>query len=139
LASARPFEIEYDAHISWEDSGTGIYDSDEGRMMFMEERTTTVHKTHEASVDVHLTFDVLAPKVDEIDLVHPTNSIGIRIPASYGGGDQLVRPHPNVLLARRVWVIPMVERLNSGLPMPSVLCTRYRIWPRGNRPAGFRR
>jgi hypothetical protein len=84
------FEIEYDGDISWEDSSTGVYDNEEGRMMFMEERSTTVHKTHEAFVDVHLTFNGLDPDefdVDEVDLVDPTGSIGIRVPSSHWEDD----------------------------------------------------
>jgi hypothetical protein len=84
------FDIEYAADISWDDSSTGIYDSEEGRMMFMEERRTTVNKTHEAFVDVHLTFNGLDPaefEVDEVDLVDPTGSIGIRTPSSHWEDD----------------------------------------------------
>src|SRR5581483_6168906 len=33
-----PFEIENEADISWEDSRTGVYDNQEGRVMFMETR-----------------------------------------------------------------------------------------------------
>lgn len=80
------FDLEYNADLSWDDSSTDVYDSEEGRMMFMETRSTIVRKTHEVVVDVHLTFNGLDPDefdVEEVDLVEPMNSIGIRVPPTY--------------------------------------------------------
>jgi len=78
------FDAEYEAAISYEDSTTGVYDSEEGRMMFMETRDVTARKKRELVVDVHLTFNGLDPdefEVDEVDLVEPAKGYGIRLPA----------------------------------------------------------
>jgi hypothetical protein len=79
------FDIEYDAYLSWDDSTTGVYDSEEGVMMFMETRESTVGKTSEVVVDVHITFSGVNPEefeISEVELVEPTHSIGIHVPQS---------------------------------------------------------
>ncbi|HZS60318.1 MAG TPA: hypothetical protein VFA43_13670 [Gemmatimonadaceae bacterium] len=43
-----PFEIENEADISWEDSRTGVYDNQEGRVMFMETRRNEKIQTRPA-------------------------------------------------------------------------------------------
>jgi hypothetical protein len=77
------FEADYNAYVSYEDSTSGVYDSEEGRMMFMETRNVTARKTHELVVDLHINFSGFDPDefdVDEVILVEPASGIRIRVP-----------------------------------------------------------
>jgi hypothetical protein len=77
------FEADLDAHLSYEDSNTGIWDSEDKVMLFMEHRSLTVKHSEELIMEVHATFEGINPKkfhMDSIELVEPSESIGISTP-----------------------------------------------------------
>lgn len=70
----------YEAELSYEDSDTGIWDSEEGEKLFMEEVNETVEGEHDLVVSVHATFDGVDSDVFEIshtELTDPPSGFGI--------------------------------------------------------------
>jgi PIN domain len=74
------FKAQYDAELSYDDSTTGIYDSEEKQMLFMDHVTKTVSDEFDLVVQVEVTFDGLKPRafqVVSVDLVEPSRGFGI--------------------------------------------------------------
>jgi hypothetical protein len=85
-----PFEAHFDANLSYDDSSTGMWDSEDKQMLFMEHRNVTVKKRDDLTVEVHVRFDGLDPKkfeIDRVDLVEPSSGYGIRAP-QHDWGDE---------------------------------------------------
>jgi hypothetical protein len=75
------FSAKFNAYLTYSDATTGIYDHEDGRMMFMEEREETVSRDEVLVVDVHATFDGTDPEsfdIDGVDVVDPAKGYGIR-------------------------------------------------------------
>jgi hypothetical protein len=74
------FETHFDAHLSYDDSSTGVWDSEDGVMMFMDHKEETVKRKDDLVVEVRVTFEGMDPQefeIDEIDLVEPSRGYGI--------------------------------------------------------------
>ena len=75
------FHVNFKAHLSYSDSSTGVWDSEAGRMMFMEERQEDVERDDEFIVDVHVTYQGADPKsfeIDQIELTEPREGYAIK-------------------------------------------------------------
>jgi hypothetical protein len=74
------FKAQYDADLSYDDSTTGIYDSEDKQMLFMDHVTKTVSDEIDLVVQVEVAFDGLKPRkfqVVPVDLVEPSRGFGI--------------------------------------------------------------
>jgi hypothetical protein len=74
------FKAQYDAELSYDDSTTGVYDSEEKQMLFMDHVTKTVSDEIDLVVQVEVAFDGLKPRafrVVSVDLVEPSQGFGI--------------------------------------------------------------
>jgi hypothetical protein len=75
------FKASVDVHLSYDDSSTGTYDSEEKRMLFMERVNEIVEREEDVVVEVRATIDGLDPDafdVVDVDLVEPSGDQGIR-------------------------------------------------------------
>src|ERR1017187_3837474 len=54
--------VDFEAQLSYSDTTTGIWDSEDGRMMFMEQREEDVSLNEYLVVDVHATFEGTDPE-----------------------------------------------------------------------------
>ena len=69
-----------DAHLSYTDSSTGMYDSETKSMMFMEHKHETLDKEDEFIIEVRVTFEVFDPasfKITETSLVQPDDGYSV--------------------------------------------------------------
>ena len=72
--------VHYDAHLSYEDSNSGIYDKEEGRLLFANFVNETVSQPELLIVTVRATFKGIEPKafrIRDIQLTDPTKGFGI--------------------------------------------------------------
>ena len=77
------FDAQYNAHLSYEDSTTGMWDSEDKVLRFMENRSVTVKGTHDLVIQVQVKFDGMNARkfqVESIDLVEPSDGFGISTP-----------------------------------------------------------
>ena len=75
------FHANSQAHLSYSDSSTGIWDSEDGRMMFMEEREEEVDLDDDLVVEFHVTFEGADPdtfEIDQVKLTEPSEGYGIK-------------------------------------------------------------
>jgi hypothetical protein len=81
------FEGTFDATLSYEDSSSGIYDSETKGMMFMDHKEETLEKEEEFVVEVKVTFatfDQEAFEIEEINLIEPDDSYSVSTSKSDG-------------------------------------------------------
>jgi hypothetical protein len=81
------FAPRFDEHLSYDDSNTGIWDSEDEEMMFMDHKEETVQRTDELLVDVRVTFEGTDPgkfRIENVDLVEPARGYGITTPELEG-------------------------------------------------------
>ena len=74
------FRGRFDAHLSYDDSSTGIYDNETKSMMFMERKHETVNKDETFVIEVRVRFDVFDPdtfEIEETSLVHPDDGYSV--------------------------------------------------------------
>ena len=74
------FRGRFDAHLSYTDSSTGVYDNETKSMMFMEHKEETLDKEEEFVVEVKVEFEVFDPnsfKIDETSLVQPGDGYSV--------------------------------------------------------------
>lgn len=74
------FTAQYDADLSYEDSSTGVYDSEDKRMMFMDHVNETVQDSELLSMTVKATFDGTDEdqfEIDDIELTDPSSGFGV--------------------------------------------------------------
>jgi len=74
------FRGEFDAYLSYDDSTTGVYDSETRSMMFMEHKHETLRKKEEFIIEVKVEFEVFDPdsfKIDETSLVQPDGGYSV--------------------------------------------------------------
>ena len=73
-------DVQYEAHLSYDDSSTGTYDREEGGLVFMEHVTETVHGSTQLTVTVTAVFDGTDTdefEMHDIELVEPSAGFGI--------------------------------------------------------------
>jgi predicted nucleic acid-binding protein len=71
------FEVNFLAHLSYDDSDTGTYDHEDKRMVFMKHVNETQNKTEELVVEVRVGFDEIDPagfNIDNVQLTSPDES-----------------------------------------------------------------
>ncbi|MYJ95847.1 MAG: hypothetical protein F4053_09760 [Proteobacteria bacterium] len=81
------FDAEYDAYLSYDDSSTGSYDSEEGRLLYMEHKTETVNGTERLFVTVTASFqgmEELDFQLVDVDLTSPSAGFGIETEKNAG-------------------------------------------------------
>lgn len=74
------FTAHYDADLSYDDSSTGVYDSEDKRMMFMDHVRETVQDSKLLSMTVKATFDGTDENefdINDIELSDPSSGFGI--------------------------------------------------------------
>lgn len=74
------FNVTFDAHLSYDDSETGMWDSEEGEMIGMEHVDETVQGEDHLVVEVRAILEGLDPDefdIDDIDLIEPARGYGI--------------------------------------------------------------
>ena len=74
------FKGKFDAHLSYNDSSTGMYDSETKSMLFMEHKHETVDKEEEFIIEVKVKFEVFDPdsfKIEETSLVQPDDGYSV--------------------------------------------------------------
>ena len=74
------FRGQFNAHLSYDDSDTGIYDNETQSMMFMEHKHETLDKEEEFIVEVKVQFEVFDPdsfKIEETSLVQPDDGYSV--------------------------------------------------------------
>ena len=74
------FQGKFDAHLSFDDSSSGVYDSETKSTMFMERRRETQELEEEFVVEVKVKFEVFDPdkfEIDEVTLEHPDESYSV--------------------------------------------------------------
>jgi hypothetical protein len=75
------FRVTYNAHLSYTDSSTGVWDSEDGRMMFMEHREEDVEREEEVVVEVRVVFMGTDPEafgIEDVDLTEPADGFAIK-------------------------------------------------------------
>lgn len=71
---------EFDAHLSYTDSSTGIYDDETKSMMFMERKHETLNKEEEFIIEVKVRFEVFDPdsfEIEETSLLQPNDGYSV--------------------------------------------------------------
>ena len=74
------FQGKFDAHLSFDDSSSGVYDSETKSTMFMERRRETQELEEEFVVEVKVKFEVFDPdkfEIEEVTLEHPDESYSV--------------------------------------------------------------
>ena len=74
------FDAQYEAFLTYDDSSTGIYDSEEGERLFMDHVTETVHGSAQLLVTVTGTFagtDADGFDIRDVGLTEPSEGFGI--------------------------------------------------------------
>ena len=74
------FKGKFDAHLSYDDSSTGMYDNETKSMMFMERKHETLDKEEEFIIEVKVEFEVFDPdsfKIEETSLVQPDDGYSV--------------------------------------------------------------
>jgi hypothetical protein len=69
------FKTSVDISLSYDDSSTGSYDSEDTRMVFMDHVNETVSREEDLVVEVQVSFDGVDPdafEVDDVNLVDPS-------------------------------------------------------------------
>ena len=75
------FRVDFEAQLSYSDTTTGIWDSEDGRMMFMEQREEDVSLNEYLVVDVHATFEGTDPEsfeIDDVQIMEPSKGYAIK-------------------------------------------------------------
>ena len=70
----------FDAHLSYTDSSTGMYDNETKSMMFMEHKHETLDKDEEFIIEVKVKFEVFDPdsfEIEETSLVQPDDGYSV--------------------------------------------------------------
>jgi hypothetical protein len=74
------FQGKFDAHLSYDDSSSGVYDSETKSQMFMERRRETQELEEEFVVEVKVKFKIFDPdsfEIEEVALQHPDESYSV--------------------------------------------------------------
>jgi hypothetical protein len=72
--------VYYDAELSYEDSDTGIWDSEDKQLLFMDQVDETVEGNRDVVVTVRTKFDGTDPdelEMTDTELTEPTSGFGI--------------------------------------------------------------
>ena len=70
----------FNAHLSYTDSSTGMYDNETKSMMFMEHKHETLDKEEEFIIEVKVKFEVFDPdrfEIEETSLVQPDDGYSV--------------------------------------------------------------
>jgi hypothetical protein len=81
------FNPVYKARLHYEDSATASYDSEDGRLIYVQDRIEEVQREQKLIVEVSVDFDRREPgrlKIADISLTHPSDGLGIEIERNYG-------------------------------------------------------
>ena len=74
------FRGRFDAHLSYDDSSTGIYDKETKSMMFVERKHETVNKEEAFIIEVRVRFEVFDPdsfEIEETSLIQPDDGYSV--------------------------------------------------------------
>ena len=74
------FKGKFYAHLSYDDSSTGMYDNETKSMMFMERKHETLDQEEEFIIEVKVEFEVFDPdsfKIEETSLVQPDDGYSV--------------------------------------------------------------
>ena len=74
------FDATYSADLSYNDSATASYDSEDGKLMYVERRKEEVERRQELVVEVRVAYEHLDPnsfEVTDVSVTEPSDGFGI--------------------------------------------------------------
>ncbi len=78
-----PVKIYFVADLTYDDSATGVYDSEDQRTYYLEQRNVKVRRKRDGEVEVRVLMDGTDPdafEIEDVELTEPEKGFGIRAP-----------------------------------------------------------